>query len=47
MYECERMLGLDLPTQDWPCCDWCGEPSDSDICAACQQRYEEEHADEA
>ena len=45
MDDCKQMLGLDLPTQDWPCCGWCGEASDTDICATCQQRYEEEHPD--
>lgn len=26
-------------------CDWCGEPSDTDICATCRRRYEEEEGD--
>jgi hypothetical protein len=25
-------------------CAWCGEPSDTDICARCQERYEQETA---
>lgn len=36
MFPCERLLGLDVPTQDYQCCDWCGEPSDTSVCPACQ-----------
>ena len=39
------MLDLDIPTHDDSWCDWCGEASDTDICASCQQRYEQEHPD--
>lgn len=46
MFECERMVGLDIPTQDDQCCDWCGEASETEVCAACEQRYAEAHAEE-
>jgi hypothetical protein len=39
------MLGLDDPIQDALCCGWCGDASDTDICATCQQRYEEDQDD--
>lgn len=45
MYPCERLLGLDIPTQDDLCCGWCGMPSATDICSSCQCRYEQEHPD--
>ena len=45
MYACERLLGLDLPTQYELCCGWCGEASDTDICDHCHQRYEQAHPD--
>lgn len=35
----------DGPEGNW--CDWCGEPSDTDICPACQYRYECEQEDNA
>ena len=42
MFPCDRMLGCDIPTHDDRCCDWCGEPSETDICPTCQRRYEDE-----
>ena len=45
MYECERMLGLDIPTQDDVCCDWCGDASDTPICVRCQEHHEQAHSD--
>ena len=45
MYPCERMLGLDIPTQDEMWCDYCGEASETDICPGCQYRIECEQDD--
>ena len=41
-FDCWRAGEMD---EDEVWCDWCGEPSDTDICATCQQRYEEDRDD--